>query len=204
MEEFEVSEVFRVSSAQRQRRSPRRPWAWTTSSRNAPLGVSGASRYAGSWTPWPARTANIGHIERRQQSGPGEVWSQLGGFRTESLGTSVSSEGGQMASAVSGSPDALRRPQLPSPHAEAPPWCSGTEPQACSAEIFGELYLATYPALVGYCRRLLGRAFGRQDFPGRCDPEDLAQEALLRAWHARERYSPARPFWPWVMRRTLR
>jgi RNA polymerase sigma factor (sigma-70 family) len=126
-----------------------------------------------------------------------------------------------MESAVSGSPDAARREQLrvrtardadtyertvgpgptldgPRPDANAAPSWDGSETEACSAEIFGQLYLSAYPALVTYCRRLLGRAIGRHDFPGRCDPEDLAQEALLRAWHARERYSPERPFMPWV------
>jgi RNA polymerase sigma-70 factor (ECF subfamily) len=54
---------------------------------------------------------------------------------------------------------------------------------------FEELYRRWYPEVVNLCRRLLSRAG---------DPEATAQEAFIRAWMARDRYSNARPFWPWV------
>lgn len=54
---------------------------------------------------------------------------------------------------------------------------------------FAELYNRTYAPLVAYCRRYC---------PPGYDAEDIAQEALSRAWSSWDRYSPSRPFWPWV------
>ena len=54
---------------------------------------------------------------------------------------------------------------------------------------FAELYNRTYNPLVAYCRRYC---------PPGYDAEDIAQEALSRAWSSWDRYSPSRPFWPWV------
>lgn len=54
---------------------------------------------------------------------------------------------------------------------------------------FDELYTRWYPEVVGLCRRL-------SSWCG--DPEATAQEAFIRAWMALDRYSAARPFWPWV------
>lgn len=42
---------------------------------------------------------------------------------------------------------------------------------------------------MAYCRRYC---------PPGYDPEDIAQEALAKAWSSWDRYSPSRPFWPWV------
>src|SRR5439155_3315129 len=56
-------------------------------------------------------------------------------------------------------------------------------------ERFAELYATHFRPLVAYCRRQLG---------GAGDPEELAQEAFLRAWTSWDRYAPTRPFWPWV------
>jgi len=56
-------------------------------------------------------------------------------------------------------------------------------------EAFAELYEASYPSLVKYCRGLLG---------GAADPEEVAQEAFLRAWTTWDRYSTNRPFWALV------
>ena len=56
-------------------------------------------------------------------------------------------------------------------------------------ERFAELYATHFRPLVAFCRRQLG---------GAGDPEELAQEAFLRAWTSWDRYAPARPFWPWV------
>jgi RNA polymerase sigma-70 factor, ECF subfamily len=63
----------------------------------------------------------------------------------------------------------------------ASPWTEGTE--------FERLYRRWWPEAVSLCGRLLGRAD---------EAEDAAQEAFLRAWVARERYSSAMPFWPWL------
>jgi RNA polymerase sigma-70 factor (ECF subfamily) len=54
---------------------------------------------------------------------------------------------------------------------------------------FADLFNRTYNPLVAYCRRYC---------PPGYDPEDIAQEALSRAWSSWDRYSPSRPFWPWV------
>jgi RNA polymerase sigma-70 factor (ECF subfamily) len=54
---------------------------------------------------------------------------------------------------------------------------------------FADLYARTYAPLVAYCRRYC---------PPGYDAEDIAQEAFSRAWSSWDRYSPSRPFWPWV------
>jgi len=56
-------------------------------------------------------------------------------------------------------------------------------------DAFAELYETSYPSLVKYCRGLLG--------PG-TDPEEVAQEAFLRAWMTWDRYATSRPFWALV------
>ena len=56
-------------------------------------------------------------------------------------------------------------------------------------EAFAELYESSYPSLVKYCRGLLGVG---------ADPEELAQEAFLRAWTTWDRYATSRPFWALV------
>ncbi|HVF74325.1 MAG TPA: sigma-70 family RNA polymerase sigma factor [Acidimicrobiales bacterium] len=56
-------------------------------------------------------------------------------------------------------------------------------------EVFEELYRRCHPQLVELCRRLLR---------GNGDAEALAQEAFVRAWLSWERFSGARPFWPWL------
>ena len=57
------------------------------------------------------------------------------------------------------------------------------------ADAFEELYRRCYPELVDLCRRLLC---------GRGDPEAIAQEAFVRAWRSLDKFTGARPFWPWV------
>ncbi|MBV8982896.1 MAG: sigma-70 family RNA polymerase sigma factor [Acidimicrobiia bacterium] len=56
-------------------------------------------------------------------------------------------------------------------------------------DAFAELYESSYPSLVKYCRGLLGNG---------ADPEEVAQEAFLRAWMTWDRYSSNRPFWALV------
>src|SRR6266480_3591053 len=56
-------------------------------------------------------------------------------------------------------------------------------------EVFAELYESSYPSLVKYCRGLLGDG---------ADPEEVAQEAFLRAWMTWDRYATTRPFWALV------
>jgi len=56
-------------------------------------------------------------------------------------------------------------------------------------EAFAELYESSYPSLVKYCRGLLGDS---------ADPEEVAQEAFLRAWMTWDRYATSRPFWALV------
>jgi RNA polymerase sigma-70 factor (ECF subfamily) len=56
-------------------------------------------------------------------------------------------------------------------------------------EVFAELYESSYPSLVKYCRGLLGEG---------ADPEEVAQEAFLRAWMTWDRYATTRPFWALV------
>jgi RNA polymerase sigma-70 factor (ECF subfamily) len=57
------------------------------------------------------------------------------------------------------------------------------------SEVFEELYRRCHSQLVELCRRTL-RANG--------DPEAVAQEAFVRAWLSWDRFSGARPFWPWL------
>ena len=52
-------------------------------------------------------------------------------------------------------------------------------------DAFAELYESSYPSLVKYCRGLLGE---------NADPEEVAQEAFLRAWMTWDRYATSRPF----------
>ncbi|MDQ1438157.1 MAG: hypothetical protein QOK43_1786 [Acidimicrobiaceae bacterium] len=61
--------------------------------------------------------------------------------------------------------------------------------QPSEVDAFADLYNRTFNPLVAYCRRYC---------PPGYDPEDIAQEALSRAWSSWDRYSPSRPFWPWV------
>jgi RNA polymerase sigma factor (sigma-70 family) len=55
--------------------------------------------------------------------------------------------------------------------------------------LFSEMYHRSYAPLVAYCRRFA---------PAGIDAEDVAQEAFAHAWSSWDRYSPSRPFWPWV------
>jgi len=54
---------------------------------------------------------------------------------------------------------------------------------------FAALYEQWYPPLVNLCRRT-----GCGDDA----PEDVAQEAFMKAWAAWDSYRVNRPFWPWV------
>jgi RNA polymerase sigma-70 factor, ECF subfamily len=56
-------------------------------------------------------------------------------------------------------------------------------------EAFARLYTSTYLPLVAFCRRHLGTGG---------DPEEVAQEAFLRAWVTWDRYASSRPFWALV------
>lgn len=56
-------------------------------------------------------------------------------------------------------------------------------------EAFATLYREARSPLVAYCRRLVGPSG---------DAEELAQEALVRAWRSWDADS-GRPFWPWVL-----
>lgn len=56
-------------------------------------------------------------------------------------------------------------------------------------EAFARVYARTFHPLVSYCQRLVG---------DRAVAEDVAQEAMANAWASWDRYSAARPFWPWV------
>src|SRR3954468_213958 len=63
------------------------------------------------------------------------------------------------------------------------------EPGWDGAGSFSYLYRRSYAPLLDYCRRQLH---------GAADAEDVAQEAFAHAWASWNRYSSARPFWPWV------
>ncbi|MDQ3757653.1 MAG: RNA polymerase sigma factor [Actinomycetota bacterium] len=54
---------------------------------------------------------------------------------------------------------------------------------------FELMYRRWYPDVLAMCKQSLGRGG---------DAEATAQEAFIRAWLALDRYSPARPFWPWL------
>lgn len=54
---------------------------------------------------------------------------------------------------------------------------------------FEEMYRRCHRPLVELCRRHLC---------GRGDAEAVAQEAFVRAWLSLDKFSGARPFWPWV------
>ena len=56
---------------------------------------------------------------------------------------------------------------------------------------FESLWKEWRPRAIAYCR-----AFPRLTAE---DAQDLASEALLKAWSASERYDPARPFAPWFL-----
>lgn len=56
-------------------------------------------------------------------------------------------------------------------------------------DAFAELYREVRSPLVAHCRRLVGPSG---------DAEELAQEALVRAWRSWDADS-GRPFWPWVL-----
>jgi len=64
-----------------------------------------------------------------------------------------------------------------------------TVPVTMETAEFERLYRRWRPDVLSLCRRLLGSAE---------EAEDAAQEAFLRAWAARERYSTRMPFWPWL------
>ena len=57
-----------------------------------------------------------------------------------------------------------------------------------SAEAFEELFVRYSDRLTAYCHRIGGRE----------ESEDLAQEALLRAWANLGRFDTARHMWPWL------
>lgn len=63
-------------------------------------------------------------------------------------------------------------------------WADGNRVDA-----FEEMYRRCHSHLVELCRRILC---------GQGDPEAVAQEAFVRAWGSLDRFSGARPFWPWV------
>ena len=54
---------------------------------------------------------------------------------------------------------------------------------------FEEMYRRCHRPLVELCRRQLC---------GRGDAEAIAQEAFVRAWLSLDKFTGARPFWPWV------
>jgi RNA polymerase sigma-70 factor (ECF subfamily) len=56
-------------------------------------------------------------------------------------------------------------------------------------ESFALLFARCRPELIALCRRHLGPTG---------DAEAIAQEAFLKAWSSLDRYSTARPFWPWL------
>lgn len=54
---------------------------------------------------------------------------------------------------------------------------------------FDSLYRLFGDRLTRFCRAQIGLAG---------DPEDAAQEALMKAWASRDRFDPSRPLWPWL------
>jgi RNA polymerase sigma-70 factor (ECF subfamily) len=74
-------------------------------------------------------------------------------------------------------------------------WGVGPSNGVGGSEPFEQLFQRWQPDVVGLCRRLLGHGG---------DAEDAAQDAFLRAWLARDDYSPVRPFWPWLATITRR
>jgi RNA polymerase sigma-70 factor, ECF subfamily len=58
------------------------------------------------------------------------------------------------------------------------------------AKHFDELYAQHFRPLVAHCRRILA---------GAADPEEVAQEAFVKAWRSFDSYLPDRPFWPWLI-----
>jgi len=64
---------------------------------------------------------------------------------------------------------------------------AGAEDQRTAT--FASFYARYHTPLVEYCRWAL---------KGAGDAEEIAQEALATAWAQWDRYSPARPFWPWL------
>lgn len=60
-------------------------------------------------------------------------------------------------------------------------------PRRMTDERFADLYARTYAPLVGYCRRFQG-----------ADPEDLAQETLMRAWLSWDPALPEPPSWAFL------
>lgn len=54
---------------------------------------------------------------------------------------------------------------------------------------FDSLYRLFGDRLTRFCRAQIGPTG---------DPEDAAQEALMKAWASRERFDPSRPLWPWL------
>ncbi|HEX7168671.1 MAG TPA: sigma-70 family RNA polymerase sigma factor [Acidimicrobiales bacterium] len=63
--------------------------------------------------------------------------------------------------------------------------------ESCStdAQTFAELYEQWYPRTVDLCK---------STGCGDDDPEDVAQEAFLKAWAAWDGYRSTHPFWPWL------
>lgn len=56
---------------------------------------------------------------------------------------------------------------------------------------FQELWIEWMPRAVAYCRAFSGLSTEER--------EDLASEALLKAWSSRSRFDPTRPFAPWFL-----
>jgi RNA polymerase sigma-70 factor (ECF subfamily) len=69
------------------------------------------------------------------------------------------------------------------------PLPAGTWDEAERQDAFAEMYARFRPDLVALCRRVL---------QNRGDPEGVAQEAFAKAWASIDRFTGARPFWPWV------
>jgi RNA polymerase sigma-70 factor (ECF subfamily) len=69
------------------------------------------------------------------------------------------------------------------------PLPAGTWDEAARQDAFAEMYARFRPDLVALCRRVL---------QNRGDPEGMAQEAFAKAWASIDRFTGARPFWPWV------